>query len=67
MRTTEASRRMKELREDAAVLGRLLTKHGMPKPANTTRKREGRKAPGKYYTSSLEGKIAEVVAELSRD
>jgi len=35
---------------NSAVLGRLLTKHGFPKPINTTRSVGGERLLGKFYT-----------------
>ena len=39
-----------EMGINSAVLGRLLTKHGFPKPINTTRSRGGERLLGKFYT-----------------
>jgi len=39
-----------ELGISSAVLGRLLTKHGYPKPINTTRGAGAERLPGKFYT-----------------
>jgi hypothetical protein len=39
-----------ELGMNSAVLGRLLTKHGVPKPINTTRGTGAERLPGKFYT-----------------
>lgn len=46
---------------DAAVLGRLLPQYGIPRPANTTRKRGGEKVVGKFYTTKMRDEIAAVL------
>ena len=42
-----------ELGTNSAVLGRLLTKYGFPKPINTTRVAGAERLPGKFYTADL--------------
>jgi len=39
-----------EMGMNSAVLGRLLTKHGFPKPINTTRSAGAERLQGKFYT-----------------
>jgi hypothetical protein len=46
---------------DAAVMGRLLPQYGIPKPANTTRKRGGEKVVGKFYTNKMRDEVAAVL------
>ena len=40
----------KEIGISSAVLGKLLTKHGFPKPINTTRGAGAERMAGKFYT-----------------
>ncbi len=50
---------------NSAVLGRLLTKHGIPRPKNTTRGAGSDRLQGKFYTAEQILEVAKAVDSLA--